>query len=468
MKRVSQDALQCRERNTKGGKFYYSKTHPSSKMNINWRRNSVRYECIKAKSLLSKREMFAEDWFHINRSLNAYRGCEHGCVYCDGMSEYYHVDNFTSHVRIKENAPEILRKELKKLGFSSQRELETETLWSFLPKDDATRLAMKTPRRIVIGVCGGVSDGYQPAEKEHKITHQLLETLLDFRLPAMILTKSDLVLRDIDLLKELNEVAFANVVFTITLHDDDKRRIIEPRASSTPERFAALKSLRKAGIFGGVMATPIVPWIGTTYENMEGLAREAKAAGAEFILFGGMTLKPGRQKDHFLSVIGRHFPGEVEKIKALYADNNRYGNPLWKRQPINTMLLGHEICKKVGIRDRSVRHTLPFEHEINYRVLGVLLDIVFYQRYMLGKPWSMSKPFHDLSIKLEKGVEDLKVLLEEGRLKEGLSINDELAAIVNQIIETGTCEYMEYLLSNISENNIGNQALIISDEEIID
>jgi len=425
----------------------------------------VRYECIKAKTLLSKREMLAEDWFHINRSLNAYRGCEHGCVYCDGMSEYYHVDNFTSHIRIKENAPEILRKELKRLGFSSQQELETETLWSFLPKDDATRLAMKNPRRIVIGVCGGVSDGYQPAEKEHRITRQILETLLDFRLPAMILTKSDLVLRDIDLLKELNDVAFANVVFTITLHDDDKRKIIEPRAASTPDRFAALKELRKAGIFGGVMATPIVPWIGTTYENMEGLATEAKGAGAEFILFGAMTLKPGRQKEHFLSVIRKHFPGEFDKIKALYANDNKYGNPMWKRQPINTMLLGHEICKKVGIRDRSVRHTLPFENEVNYRVLGILLDIVFYQRYMLGKPLDMSKPFHDLSIKLEKGVENLKVLLDERRLKEGLSINDEMVSIVRQIIETGTCQYMENLLSNLSEYEIGNQAMVISDEE---
>ena len=137
----------------------------------------MNYECVKAKSLLSKKEMTADSWFHINRSLNAYRGCEHGCVYCDGMNEYYHVDNFMSHIRIKENAPVILRKELKKLGFTSQKELETETLWSFLPEDDAKRLAMKTPRRIVIGVCGGVSDGFQPAEIEHKITQQILESI---------------------------------------------------------------------------------------------------------------------------------------------------------------------------------------------------------------------------------------------------------------------------------------------------
>lgn len=428
----------------------------------------MRYECIKAKSLLSKKEILADGWFHVNRSLNAYRGCEHGCVYCDGMSEYYHVDDFTTHVMVKENAPEILRKELKKLGYSSQQELETETLWPFLPDKDAKRLAMKSPRRIVIGVCGGVSDGYQPAEREYKITQQILETLLDFRLPAMILTKSDLVLRDMDLLKELNAVAFVNVVFTITLHDDSIRKVIEPRASSTPERFSALKELRRAGIPGGVMATPIIPWIGTTYENIEGLARDAKVAGAEFILFGGMTLKPGRQKEHFLSVVGKRFPKCLHSIKSAYADNNRYGTPIWKKLPINTMLVGHKICTKIGIRDRSVRHLLPFEHEANYRVLGVLLDIVFYQQHLLGKPWSINRPFHELSLKLEQGVEDLKVLEEEGKLKESLQISDEMVRITQQIIETGKCDFLKQILNDIDEKKKGQQALIITSEEDTD
>ena len=427
----------------------------------------MKYECVKARSLLSKREISADSWFHINKSLNAYRGCEHGCVYCDGMNEYYHVDNFMSHVRIKENAPEILKKELKKLGFTSQRELETETLWSFLPNDDAKRLAMQKPRRIVIGVCGGVSDGFQPAEREHRITRQILETLVDFRLPAMILTKSDLVLRDIELLKELNEVAFVNAVFTITLHDDEKRKIIEPRASSTPERFAALKQLRKAGIPGGVMATPIVPWIGTDYENIEGLAKEAKAANAEFILFGGMTLKPGRQKEYFMRVINRHFPQYSDSLKSAYSNDNRYGQPIWKKLPIHVMLTGHQVCKKVGISDRSVRHTLPYAHETNYKVLGTLLDIEFYQNYLMGLPWTVSKPFHELSIKLERGTEDLKVLRNEDRLKEVLFISDSMVEIVEQIIDTGKSEYLNNILARIpSESSVEQRIGIISDEVI--
>ncbi|MGY5878682.1 MAG: hypothetical protein RTV31_00470 [Candidatus Thorarchaeota archaeon] len=423
---------------------------------------------MKAKSLLSKKEMTADSWFHINRSLNAYRGCEHGCIYCDGMNEYYHVDNFMSHIRIKENAPEILKKELKKLGFTSQRELETETLWSFLPDDDAKCLAMKKPRRIVIGVCGGVSDGFQPAEREHKITQQILETLVDFRLPAMILTKSDLVLRDIELLKELNEVSFVNAVFTITLHDDEKRSIIEPRASSTPERFSALKELRKAGIPGGVMATPIVPWIGTDYENIEGLAKDAKDANAEFILFGGMTLKPGRQKEYFMQVIKRHFPQHANSLGTAYSNDNRYGQPIWKKLPLNVMLAGHQICKKIGISDRSVRHTLPYAHETNYKVLGTLLDIEFYQNYLMGIPWRVSKPFHELSVKIERGVEDLQVLRDEGRLKETLFISDSMVDIVEQIIDTGNSEYLNKILDRIPSESSEEQKVGIPYDEVIE
>ena len=384
------------------------------------------------------------------------------------MNEYYHVNNFMSHIRIKENAPEVLRKELKKLGFTSQRELETETLWSFLPDDDTKRFAMKKPRRIVIGVCGGVSDGFQPAEKEHKITQQILETLVDFRLPAMILTKSDLVLRDIELLKELNEVAFVNAVFTITLHDDEKRKIIEPRASSTPDRFAALKELRKAGIPGGVMATPIVPWIGTDFENIEGLAKEAKNANAEFILFGGMTLKPGRQKEYFMRVVNRHFPQHTEQLQSVYANDNRYGQPIWKKLPSNTMLMGHQVCKKVGISDRSVRHTLPYAHETNYKVLGVLLDIEFYQNYLMGLPWKVSKPFHELSMKIEQGVEVLQVLRDEGRLKQTLLIEDSMVDIIEQIMDTGKSDYLSNILARVPTETAGEQKLGIPSNEVIE
>ncbi|MHA2204278.1 MAG: radical SAM protein [Candidatus Thorarchaeota archaeon] len=410
----------------------------------------MRYESVKAKSLLSK-PIVADGWFHINRSMNAFQGCEHGCVYCDGMSESYHVDNFLTHIRIKENAAKILRRELKREGYTPQSELETETLWSFLDKEDAIRLAQKVPRKQVIGVCGGVSDGFQPAEKEHGVTRQILETLLDFRMPIFVLTKSNLVLRDLDLLKEIHKVAFANVVFTITLYDDEIRKIFEPRAASTEERFAALKETRKAGLYGGVMATPIIPGIGDSFENMRGLAKEAKKAGAEFIQFGGMTLKPGRQKEYFLNVVQRRFPEKLEMIKSIYENENRYGTPIFSRIPVNSMLRGYEICKEIGIRDRSIRHRLQYDPESNRMVLDVILDIIFRQSTILGLPWGKSKPFHELAKILERGVEDLSSLRQRGDLAEVLRLKPQMTVIVEEILDRGTCEHLIELYRKLDE-----------------
>ncbi len=410
----------------------------------------MRYERIKAKSLLSK-PIAADGWFHINRSMNAYRGCEHGCVYCDGMSESYHVDDFLTHIRIKENAAEVLRRELKKAGFTSRRELETETLWSFLDEEDTKRLAMKSPRKQVIGVCGGVSDGYQPAEKEHEITRQVLETLLDFEMPVFVLTKSDLVLRDIDLLKKIHEVAFANVLFTITLVDDKVQKIFEPRASTTSERYKALKKVRKEDLFGGVMATPIIPGLGDTYENMSGLAKEAKRAGAQFILWGGMTLKSGCQKMHFLNVVRKRFPEKLELLEGIYRKNHPYGHPDYNKLPVNIMLRGYEICKDVGISDRTIRHRLPNEPEANNQVLGALLDIVFRQTYLLGMSWNKSTPFRELALRIEKGIDDLNKMREEGDLAERLMIDSQLLTSVEEILDTGSCQVLDDIHIRLDE-----------------
>ncbi|MFW9847337.1 MAG: radical SAM protein [Candidatus Thorarchaeota archaeon] len=410
----------------------------------------MRYECVKAKSLLSK-TLTADSWFHVNRTLNAYRGCEHGCVYCDGMSEHYHVDNFMTHIRIKENAPEILNRELKKDGYTPQSELETETLWSFLDKEDAIRIAQKVPRRKVIGVCGGVSDGYQPAETEHAITRSVLETLVDFGMPAFVLTKSDLVLRDLDVLQEIHKRAFANVMFTITLHDEETQKVFEPRASTTSDRFSALKEVRKKGLFGGVMATPLIPGIGDSVENIRGLSKEAKEAGAEFIQFGGMTLKPGRQKDYFLNVVKRRFPENLELIRSVYSDDHPYGQPNFKRLPVSVMTLGYAISKEVGISDRSVRHKVPHEYDANNLVLSVLLDIAFRRANNLGLSWSGTKPYSELAARLERGVDDLTIVREQGELSEYLQITPEMAETVEEILDRGTCQVLEEIEGRLDD-----------------
>ncbi|MFX1416247.1 MAG: radical SAM protein, partial [Promethearchaeota archaeon] len=302
-----------------------------------------------------------------------------------------------------------------------------------------------------IAVSGGVSDAYQPAEEKHQITRRVLETLLDFGMPVYILTKSNLVLRDLDLLKEIHETAFVNVVFTITLHEDEEQGIFEPKSSTTSERFEALKEIREAGLFGGVMATPIIPEIGDSIDNMKGLAEKAKDAKAEFILWGDLTLKPGRQKDYFLNVVRRRYPDRLESLQRIYQDDHPYGHPIYKHLPVRAMTRGYGICKRVGISDRSVRHKTPREHHVNNAVLGVILDIIFRRRYNLGKSWSGTKPFIDLAVGLERGVENLESLRDNGELAERLRLKQYLVEIVEEIMERGTCGVLEDLESELDE-----------------
>ncbi|MFW9975001.1 MAG: radical SAM protein [Candidatus Thorarchaeota archaeon] len=426
----------------------------------------MQYECIKAKSLLSKPHV-ADSWFHMNRSLNAYRGCEHGCVYCDGNSEYYHVDNFYSHIKIKENAAQVLQKELKKLGFTSRTELESETLWSFLDEEDAKRIVEKVPRKLVVAACGGVSDGFQPAEREHKVTYQILETVLDYGLPVFILTKSNLVLEYLDLLREIHDRAFANVAFTITCADDEVQKVFEPNAATTSERFAALKEIRNAGLYGGVMATPIIPTIGDNLENMTELVKKTKQANGEFIQFGGMTLKPGRQKDYFMRVIKRKYLAKYDAIERIYENNNTYGQPIWKRLPVHVMTMGYHICREFGLRDRSVRHKIPHEHQSNNLVLGVLLDIVFRMGMHLGMPRNMIKPYWELAARIERGVDELGELKHRGDLKTNLMIDGSMTQTIEEILKSGTCQVLSNLeakIDRMAETELDGDVRVSPDE----
>ncbi|MFX1577346.1 MAG: radical SAM protein [Promethearchaeota archaeon] len=410
----------------------------------------MRYELIQAKSLLSK-PRYGDAWFHSNRSMNSYRGCEHGCVYCDGNCQYYRIENFYTHIRIKENAPQILRRELERAKFQSQSKMKSDTLLRFVDNHDATKIMDQGPHKIIIGVSGGVSDAYQQAEEEHRITRQVLETLYDFQMPVFILTKSEMVLRDLDLLKEMHKQAFVSVCFSITLHDEEMKAIFEPKSSATWERFAALKQIRKAGLFGGVFAYPCIPVIGDTEENMQSLAREAKTAEAEFILFSGMTLKPGRQKDYFFNVVRRQVPKAYDLLQQIYANNHTYGYPITELLPVNVMIQGRRICQQQGISDRSLRHPIPDEPPINTRVLNRLLDIVFYKSMVLGNQRRIWQPYYDAAIRIEKGVKDLTKLDQEGVLEEQLALTSTIANEIRAIIRTGSCTTLRDIIAELDK-----------------
>ena len=307
-------------------------------------------EPYKAKSLLRVSRPGLFSWSEVY--LNPYQGCYHDCKYCDGKSEgYYMHEDFAERIKVKVNAPQLLEKFLKKKGFIPLGREKTSTLIDFIPslKEKAF---LTQPGKFILFIGGGVCDVYQPAEKEIRITRKLLHIAYDYQFPVSILTKNELVLRDIDLLKKINENSYACCSFTITLADEIVQKIFEPRASTTAERFAALRKLRKEGIHSGVYFYPVLPFIGDTDENMQAIYDQAQKVNAEFVYCWGLTLKPGRNKQEFLETINTHFPALLSKYKRLYSNNNRYGHP--------------DATQFEGIHPEVKGYKLGYEHKLPY------------------------------------------------------------------------------------------------------
>lgn len=205
--------------------------------------------------------------------LSPYQGCGHGCIYCDGRAERYHVEgDFSRDIVVKENTPDLLARELPRLR-----------------------------ERGVISIGSGITDCYQPLEEKLHLTRRCAELLGYYRFPALVMTKSSLIERDMDLWKRLNEEAGFLLLLTITTLDDDIAAIIEPGAPSSTRRLKTLERFARAGLATGVLAMPLLPEITDSSKALEGLARTVGDTGARCLIPGGLTLRPGRQKEFFLS-----------------------------------------------------------------------------------------------------------------------------------------------------------------------
>lgn len=244
---------------------------------------------IEPKSILIKSKD-PSNWFGVKYYMNIYRGCMHGCIYCDSRSDCYHVDNFDQDISIKKNAIELLRKEL-----SSKKE------------------------KGIIGF-GSMSDAYIPLEKEYQMTRYALEVIKEFKYPVFILTKSNLVLKDLDLLMDINNDSYATVAFTITCYKDELAKIIEPKAPLPSERFMAMKTLSDAGINVGIMLAPLLPFIEDNEDNIKNIIEMGKKSGASFIVpTFGVTLRD-KQREYYYQKLDQYFPS----IKDKYI--KKYGN----------------------------------------------------------------------------------------------------------------------------------------------
>lgn len=272
---------------------------------------------IQAKTMLS-RVKGDDDWFGLYYNMNLYRGCQHQCIYCDSRSECYQIDKFNTEVLVKANAIELLREEL-------------------------------ASKRIVGTVgTGSMNDPYMPLEKDVRLTRRALEVLAEFGFPVHTITKSDLVLRDLDLFSTIQDKAYSAVTFTITTAQDDLSQKLEPGAPVSSRRLVALQLLARRGILTGITMMPLLPFIEDTKENINRIVTLAAAHGAKYILPAfGMTLRD-RQRAYFYTRLDHEFPGIRQRYEKAFRE--RYFAPA--QNSCRLMDVFNELCGCHGISTR--------------------------------------------------------------------------------------------------------------------
>ena len=276
-----------------------------------------------------------------SNGMNLYRGCTHGCIYCDSRSNCYHIDHKFEDIEVKQNAVELLEDSLK-----------------------------RKRKRCMIGT-GAMTDPYIPLENELGYMRKSLLLAEKYGFGFTLITKSDRILRDLDILKRINEKTKCVVQMTMTTYDEQLCRKLEPNVSTTKERFEVLKILRREGISTIVWLCPILPFINDTEQNLHGLLNyciEAEVYG--IINFGmGMTLRDGN-REYFYRQLDRLFPG----LKERYI--NYYGNQYILSSPNENRLLEifNRVCDKHNIvhnNEKIFEYLRTFEEKRNNAQLSL-------------------------------------------------------------------------------------------------
>lgn len=245
---------------------------------------------VKAKGIISGNNKF--------QGMNIYRGCSHGCIYCDSRSKCYQFTHAFEDIEVKENAPELLERALK-----SKRQ------------------------KCMIGT-GAMSDPYMHCEEKLELTRRCLEIINRYEFGASVLTKSDRVLRDIDLLDEINQKTKAVVQMTLTTYDDKLCSILEPNVCNTKRRIDVLEEMQKRGIPTYVWMTPILPYINDNEENIQSILEECVRVGVKGIICYdmGLTLREG-DREYYYQALDKHFPGMKERYIKNYGNAYQLPSP---------------------------------------------------------------------------------------------------------------------------------------------
>jgi len=299
--------------------------------------DKVCFDPYRPKTILNSHKR-ADHWFWSRYSAYPYTGCQHGCAFCyareSKYAPYENLDEYSTHIKIKENAADLLRRSLS--------------------------------RKPVDIVCLG---DYQPAERKYEITRRMLEVCRELGFPVFMLSRSPLILRDLDILREINAQSPSAVAFSAISTPDSPNHAIavqmENLAPRVESRFKAMKEIASAGIITGTCFMPILPGVSDDDANLEAVVRWTAENGGQFVLAGSLTLAD-QQKDFFFSILQDQFPGLVESYQRWYPPGSYAPvNYNWNRVALRI----RELCEKYRIKDRIPRPINPADKfALNKRV----------------------------------------------------------------------------------------------------
>jgi len=368
---------------------------------------------IQAKSILRKAKR-VDSWFASAAGMNLYRGCAHDCAYCDGRAERYRVEGeFGREVAVKVNAPEILGRELD------------------------PRRKRKPLKRAFVLIGGGVGDAYQPAEERYRLARAALGLIERHGYPVHVLTKSSLVERDFDVLARIAARSRAIVSVSLSGTDEELSRVFEPGCTPPSRRLEILARARDRGLSTGVYLMPVIPLVTDTDEALGATLDGIAGAGADFVMFGGMTLKPGRQTEHFLTVLAERFPDLAPRYAAIYS-GDRWGRARRDYYQELEQRFG-QAAKRRGLARRIPLRLLAGVLGEN-ELVTVALESLEYLCQLDRRPAPYGRAARAVAAL------DVPISTYRGRYQELAGVGRFTAKLIEEVLETQACAFHEEML----------------------
>ncbi len=379
-----------------------------------------------------RKNLLAEPFSLAKYRLAPYMACAHGCVYCDGRAERYHVKgDFTADITVRDNLPERLAGELRRLR-----------------------------EKGFISLGSGITDIYQPVEAGLGLVRSCAELLAEADFPVVLLTKSTLLQRDLPLWQAVHARSGCIVAVSLVFADDRLRAIFEPGAPTVEDRLELLRWCKAAGLCTGVLAMPLLPNLADTEDNLRRLFTSLADIGVDFVVPGSLTLRPGRQKEGFLKTIAEHFPGDLPRYLHLYGKELPSGAPLadfchdFSRR---LAVLLEEYGFAPAIPHRLFRNRMPIYDEVHillhhmqslYAAKGINVARLNlgqrrYDRWLIEEKRVFNRR---RSLPAEHMDDRLREVLENGELALLLA-NDRLTAFIRSVaLERQVLDYKTLLL----------------------